>query len=113
MILTISIWAGIYLLCFLLRKHLDFGIKQGWHLHWIVGFLIPIAIWIAGGITGWFTPFEIGLYGFTSVIVAASLKELVYDKLLSKGNCTLEDWLVTVSAGFSGTFFFVVPILNS
>ena len=113
MILTISIWAGIYLLCFLLRNHLDFGVSKGWHLHWIVGFTLPILVWVFGGLTGLLTGVQIGFIGFTSVLILAGLKELVWDKAWGKGTCSLMDFIITVSAGFAGTFFFVVPILNS
>ncbi len=111
MILTLSIWAGLYLLIFLLRK--KFIWEKDKLAHWFVGWGFPIIVWITGAITGWFTPFQIGAIGFAGAILLAACKELLWDKWLGFGTPSLMDFIITAVAAFCGTFLFVVPILNS
>lgn len=111
MIATLIFWGLFILIGFLLRK--KFIWEKDKTLHWIVGFLIPVIVMLAGWNTGFLNFRETLFYGFGLAILAATIKELVIDKWLKMGNCTLMDWIFTFTGGFAGTFLFVLPIINS
>lgn len=110
MFLTIGIWVAIYLLCFLLRKHLDFGIKKGWHLHWIICWSVPALFLLVGVLVG-IPPQKIFWWGFIiSVLLGIGKECLDYSKTKS---FNVPDLLISLSAAFASAFLFVMPILNS
>lgn len=104
-------WSIFILFGFLFRK--KFIWEKDKTIHWIIGCIIPIITWLIGGLSGLMTNNQILCIGFGSCILLALCKELIWDKLLKKGNCSLMDFIFTFAGGFSGTFFFVLPILNN
>lgn len=110
MILTISIWIGIYLLCFLLRKHLDFGLKQRWPYHWAICWGVPGLILLFGVLTHLLSPQQIFWFSVTSSIMGPG-KEII-DHLRGK-KFSVPDMMVSIAASFSAVFGFVEPILQS
>ena len=115
MIATLIAWAiGIAFITFMKWKFPTHIIVEPDKIkHFVIGALIPIIVMFAGWYTNQLNFQQTIWIGFGLSVLAGAVKELVIDKWLKMGVCSIWDFLATFCGAFGGTFLFVLPVLNS